>query len=135
MRNIQERQERFQSRFTIRWIERDGIYIALKRPPVGVSDGAGAMVTPNVPPINLPPVKRVLTGLTQVGRGVNQQPERWIVTSLGKRYKRILVMIGPPDDDVQGKDYWIDDQGERNEVVFVHEDRSYQTKSEIIIVA
>lgn len=124
-----------QRRMTQAWIDREGVPIALNRRPDYMADAAGSMIRPNVADITLAPVNRILVGLTMVGRGVNQQPERWHVTSQGERYKTVYVLVGTYDDDIQKGDYWINDSGDRLEVIFVHESRLYQVKAEIILLA
>lgn len=133
--NINDRILAQQQKMTLRLIDTAGQDITLTRPAQGVSDGAGSFAPSTAPDTELPTARRYLTGLTMVGRGVNQQPERWIVTALGKRYKEVLVMVGPIDDDVMAGDFWIDDFGNRCEVIFVHENRSYQTKAEVLVLA
>ncbi len=112
-------------------IEHDGDYIALMRPAGFVSDGAGSMVRDDTEPTELDPIKRLLIGLTMVGRGVNQEPERFIITEPGERVRVVYVLIGTYDDDIQKGDYWMDGD-DKLEVVFVHPDKSFQTKAEII---
>lgn len=133
--NISDRIERAQLRITQHLIETAGVFISLTRPADLVPDGAGAFKQAPLPDLELPAVQRYLTGLTMVGRGVNQQPERWHVTSLGERYKLVYVMVGMPDDDIQKHDYWKNDFGDKLEVIFIHKDRRYQTKAEVILLA
>lgn len=120
---------------TSKLIEIEGQLIQLLRPADTVSDGVGSRVRASEIPHELEPRKRCLFGLTQTGRGVNQMPERWFTTSTGEREQIVYVLIGLWDDDIRKDDWWIDAQGDKCKIIYVHHDRSYQTKAEVVVVA
>lgn len=113
-------------------IKYNGRDISLYRPQGLVDDGAGAKKRITAPDLHLPSRKRFFGGLLTMGRGVATQPERWIVTSLGEKYRIYGVLIGTYDDDIQTDDYFfMDDDSEKKWIVlFVHDDTSYEVKAE-----
>lgn len=121
-------------RSTAKLVEIEGKMITLNRLEDAVSDGAGSMVRAGGIPIQLEPRKRVLFGLTQAGRGLNQQPERWFTTQTGEREQVILVLIGTYDDDIRKGDWWLDADEQVCRVIYVHKDKTYQVKAEVIVV-
>jgi hypothetical protein len=115
---------------TEKLLEYESEDIVLNRPPGLIDDGAGGKQRVAGNDVPLVPQQFFVGGLMTMGRGVSTQPERWIITSLGERYKEFAVLIGMPDADVEEGD-WFTRRNDRWEVLFIHDDRSFQTKVEV----
>jgi len=127
---INDAVSRYRMMTTEKLIDYDGMEISLKRQPGLVDDGAGGKKRVSGSDTTLAPQTFFMGGLITMGRGVNTQPERWIITSLGEKYREYGVLIGMPDADVQEGDFFFNGD-DRWDVLFVHADRSFQTKVEI----
>lgn len=115
-------------------IEEFGQDIALYRPETLVDDGAGGkMRTGN--DTTFAPKRRYFAGITSVGRGATTNPEKWMQTDLGERFRSTHVLIGLPGDDIQAGDTFV--VGKKTYKVLVINDASidYETKAEVRHIA
>jgi hypothetical protein len=117
-------------------INYEGEDIVLFRKPGLIDDGAGSKKRAAGDDVELPPQHLYKGGLQTMGRGVSTEPEHWITTSLGDRYKEFGVLIGMPDADMAKDDYFLinADPKRRWEILFIHDDRAFQTKATIGLV-
>jgi hypothetical protein len=130
MTTVNDAVARYRSMTTQKLLEYEGEDLVLNRPPGLVDDGAGGKKRVDGSDISLASQRFFVGGLVTMGRGVATQPERWIITSLGERYREFAVLIGLPDADVEEGD-WFARQNDRWEVLFIHDDRTFQTKVEV----
>jgi hypothetical protein len=131
MTTVNDAVSRYRTMTTQKLLEYEGEDIALNRPPDLIDDGAGGKKRALGGNLNIAPQRFFVGGLVTMGRGVATQPERWIITSLGERYREFAVLIGLPDADVQEGDWFSRQENDRWEVLFIHDDRSLQTKVEV----
>jgi hypothetical protein len=103
-------------------INYEGEDIVLFRKPGLIDDGAGSKKRAAGDDVELPPQHLYKGGLQTMGRGVSTEPEHWI--------------IGMPDADMAKDDYFLinADPKRRWEILFIHDDRAFQTKATIGLV-
>lgn len=60
------------------------------------------------------------------------QPELYFLSETTSEVVGTYILIGMPDYDIRDGDWW-EDQGVRYHVQFVHHDKSYQVKAEVVV--
>ena len=122
-------EEDYQCQQTQFLLDSFGEDITLKREPDFEDDGGGGLVRPDEEDSTKPPQVfwfYEAAPIAHVARGTNFQE----IINMGQRITTAFILLGLPDADIKQDDEFVRGEFEYK-VVFVHDDRSFQTIAEL----